>query len=58
MSDSADKLTAADPRDLADAIAFSLRFKGRNRVHQADGYMAPSPPSAWCAIWSALASSS
>jgi hypothetical protein len=36
----ADKLTPADPRDLADAIAFSLRFEGRKRVHNADEYMA------------------
>jgi hypothetical protein len=35
-----DKFTPADPRDLADAIAFSLRFEGRKRVHQADEYMA------------------
>jgi hypothetical protein len=36
----ADKLTPADPRDLADAIAFSLRFEGRKRVRNADEYMA------------------
>ena len=36
----ADKLTPAEPRDLADAIAFALRFEGRKRVHQADEYMA------------------
>ena len=35
-----DKLTPAEPRDLADAIAFALRFEGRKRVHQADEYMA------------------
>jgi hypothetical protein len=40
MSDADEKLTPADPRDLADAIAFSLRFEGRKRVHQADEYMA------------------
>jgi hypothetical protein len=39
MSD-ADKLTPADPRDLADAVAFALRFDGRKRVHNADEYMA------------------
>jgi hypothetical protein len=39
MPDS-DKLTPAEPRDLADAIAFALRFEGRKRVHQADEYMA------------------
>jgi hypothetical protein len=35
-----DKLTPADPRDLAEAIAFALRFQGRKRVHNADEYMA------------------
>jgi hypothetical protein len=35
-----DKLTPADPRDLADAIAFAMRFEGRRRVHSADEYMA------------------
>jgi hypothetical protein len=28
------------PSDLADAIAFALRYSGRNRVHQADEYVA------------------
>jgi hypothetical protein len=40
MPDSVDKLTPAEPCDLADAIAFALRFEGRKRVHQADEYMA------------------
>jgi hypothetical protein len=35
-----DKLTPADSKDLADAIAFSLRFEGGKRVQQADEYMA------------------
>jgi hypothetical protein len=35
-----DKLTPADPRDLAEAIAFALRYRGEKRVHQADEYMA------------------
>jgi hypothetical protein len=35
-----DTLTPADPRDLAEAIAFALRFHGRKRVHHADEYMA------------------
>jgi hypothetical protein len=35
-----DKLTPADPHDLADAVAFPLRFDGRRRVHSADEYMA------------------
>ena len=34
------KLTPADPRDLADAIAFALKFSGRKRVHDADAFMA------------------
>ncbi len=36
----ADKLTPADPSDLADAIAFALRFQGRKRVHNADEIVA------------------
>jgi hypothetical protein len=40
MSEDGEKLTPADPRDLADAIAFALRYRGRKRVHQADEYMA------------------
>ena len=39
MSD-ADKLTPADPSDLAGALAFALRFHGRKRVHNADEIMA------------------
>jgi hypothetical protein len=39
MPEAGDNLTPADPPDLADAIAFSLRFEGK-RVHQADEYMA------------------
>ncbi len=39
MIDPADKLTPADPRDLADALAFALRFQGRKRVHNADEIM-------------------
>jgi hypothetical protein len=35
MSD-ADKLTPADSSDVADALAFALRFQGRKRVHNAD----------------------
>ena len=31
----ANKLTPADPSDLADALAFALRFAGRKRVHNA-----------------------
>jgi hypothetical protein len=40
MPDADEKLTLADPADLADAIAFALRYSGRKRVHQADEYMA------------------
>jgi hypothetical protein len=36
----ADKLTPADPCDLADAVAFALRFESRRHVHNADEYMA------------------
>jgi hypothetical protein len=36
----ADKLTPADPSDLAAALAFALRFQGRKRVHNADEIMA------------------
>ncbi len=40
MSDSAEKLTLADPGDLAAALAFALRFTGRKRVHNADEIVA------------------
>jgi hypothetical protein len=40
MSDADDKLTPADPRHLADAIAFALQFEGRKRVYSANEYMA------------------
>jgi hypothetical protein len=36
----ADKLTLADPSDLAAALAFALRYQGRKRVHNADEIMA------------------
>jgi hypothetical protein len=35
-----EKLTAADPQDLADAIAFALTFSHRKRVHDSDAFMA------------------
>ena len=35
-----DKLTPADPRDLADAIAFALRYSGGRRVRDADEVVA------------------
>jgi len=40
VADKSDKLSPADPRDLADPIAFALRYSGRKRVHHADAYMA------------------
>ena len=30
------KLTPADPSNLANALAYALRFHGRNRIHNAD----------------------
>jgi hypothetical protein len=35
-----DRLTRADPADLASALAFALRFAGRKRVHNVDEIMA------------------
>ena len=35
-----DKLTPADPVDLAWSIAFALRFEGKKRWHDADDMMA------------------
>jgi hypothetical protein len=40
MPDPAHNLTPADPRDLAESIAFALRFEGRKRKHDAAEYMA------------------
>jgi hypothetical protein len=34
------KLTPADPADVANALAFAMRFNGRKRVHDADDMMA------------------
>ncbi len=39
MSD-ADKLTPADPADIAGSLAFALRYEGRKRNHSADEIMA------------------
>ena len=36
----AEKLTPADPSDLAAALSFGLRYQGRKRVHNADEIMA------------------
>jgi hypothetical protein len=35
----AERLKPASPDDLADALAFALRFEGRKRVHNADELM-------------------
>jgi hypothetical protein len=35
-----DRLTPATPEDLADALAFALRFDGRKRKHDAGEFMA------------------
>ena len=40
MPEPDDKLTPADPHDLAEAIAFALRYRSGKRVHQAEEYMA------------------
>jgi hypothetical protein len=40
MPDSVDKLTPAEPRDLADAIAFALRYSGGKRARDADEVLA------------------
>ena len=40
MSDAPDRLTPAAPEDLADALAFALRFDGRKRRHDAAEIMA------------------
>jgi hypothetical protein len=39
MPDADEKLTPVDPADLADAIAFALRYSGRKRVHHGDEFM-------------------
>jgi hypothetical protein len=40
MTDAPDRLTPAAPEDLADALAFALRFDGRRRKHDAAEMMA------------------
>jgi hypothetical protein len=40
MPDPNDKLTPADPEDLAAALAFALKFEGRKRWHDAAAFMA------------------
>lgn len=39
MPDTSQRLTPASPEDLADALAFALRFEGRKRVHNGDELM-------------------
>ena len=61
MSDDPSALSLAKFEDLADALAFALRFEGRKRVHNADELMSAirrSSPSAWSSIWSDRDSSS
>jgi hypothetical protein len=40
MRDPPDRLTPADPNDLANALAFALRFDGRRRKGDAAEFMA------------------
>ena len=40
MPDDRDSLSPAAAEDVADALAFALRFQGRKRVHNADEIMA------------------
>jgi hypothetical protein len=40
MPDLEEKLTPADPEDLAAGLAFALKFEGRKRWHDADAFMA------------------
>ena len=40
MSGSIENLTAAQPAEIADAIAFALRYSGRKRVHDSAEIMA------------------
>jgi len=40
MIDDQQRLTPATQEDLAQSLAFALRFEGRKRVHNADQFMA------------------
>jgi hypothetical protein len=57
MSD-ADSLTPASSEDLADALAFALRYSGRKRTHDAAEMMAAIVAKRWWSTWSNRASSS
>ena len=39
MADDPNKFTSANPEDLADSLAFALRFSRGERVHNADESM-------------------
>jgi len=39
MTEALEPLTPADPDDLANALAFALRFHGRKRTHNANEIM-------------------
>jgi hypothetical protein len=39
MTDPDERLTPADPADLAASLALALRFSGRKRTHDADEIM-------------------
>jgi hypothetical protein len=48
-----EKLSPADPSDIADSIAFALQFSGRKRVHDSDTYTSLRLlPIGSCGIWS------
>jgi hypothetical protein len=40
MADPEEKLTPADPEELAASLSFALRFEGRKRQHDSDRFMA------------------
>jgi hypothetical protein len=40
MPDDAAKLTPAAPEEVAQSVAFALRFNGRKRFHEGDAFMA------------------
>jgi hypothetical protein len=39
MAEPAERLSPATAEDVADALAYALRFQGRKRVHNADELM-------------------